>query len=120
METLTTPTSTFRTPPAGGRYRDRFAPLFAQIEAEEAEREAVAERVERAAERGARAALAERSPEPLLTFEQAAKLMAVTVRTVRNMIDRGELEAVAIPGTRCRRIRSHDVAALVAGSKARS
>ena len=49
----------------------------------------------------------------LVSLEQAAGLLAVSLRTVDRMVKRGELPVVRVG--RLRRIRSHDLETLAAG-----
>lgn len=60
-----------------------------------------------------RAAARPEAPD-LLTFGEAAKHLKVTDRTVRNLIDRGELTRVDIPGVKgAPRVEAAEVAALI-------
>jgi excisionase family DNA binding protein len=49
----------------------------------------------------------------LLTYGEAAARLKVDPRTVRNLIERGELTRVTIPATNARRVSAADVAALI-------
>jgi excisionase family DNA binding protein len=64
-----------------------------------------------------RAADRRRDTRALLTVDDAAARLKVTDRTVRNLITRGELPTVKIPGTTNRRIHPADVDALIAAGR---
>jgi excisionase family DNA binding protein len=59
-----------------------------------------------------RARIPAAAPE-LLTYGEAADRLKVDPRTVRNLIERGELTRVTIPATNARRLAAADVAALI-------
>jgi excisionase family DNA binding protein len=86
---------------------------FGKLAADLAVERAAGLRLEAAAERGARVA----TPE-LLTYGEAADRLKVTNRTVRNLIERGELTRVTIPATNAHRVAAAEVAELVERGRA--
>lgn len=112
METLTTMNPPLPTLAEGGRWRDRFAPVFASIEAQRAERIEADKRVEEAAERGARAAVAS-GDDGLIDAAEVALILGVTEDRVWALTRDGELPAVKL-GRRTYRYRRGSVREAIA------
>jgi excisionase family DNA binding protein len=56
------------------------------------------------------------SPDTLLTLEEVAKALQVSVRSVRRYIDSGQLKATRV-GTRLLRVRPSDLEAFLSSDK---
>jgi excisionase family DNA binding protein len=58
---------------------------------------------------------AEAPPVNLLTVDEVASMLKLSVRTIRRMTDSGQLSVVRIPGLRAVRIRPEAIDALIRG-----